>query len=213
MTAPHRRHDMSYRVWELLEPHLSGRSEKKGRPAKDNRLFLNAVFWNLRTGAHPYQVMGRLWRDRGVCKDLLDTVIDEPDFEWLLMIDSSHIEPQPDGTWARGGKQAIARTKGAELQTASALDSHGMPVRMILTEGTTADCNQAPGLIAGVLAQYLLVGRGYDSDAIVAQAEERGMEAVIPPRRNRKEHRDYDRALYKLRHLVENGFRTSNSGA
>jgi len=121
MTAPHRRHDMSYRVWELLEPHLSGRSGKKGRPAKDNRLFLNAVFWNLRTGAPPYQVRGRLWRDRGVCKDLLDTVIDEPDFEWLLMIDSSHIEPQPDGTGARGGNQAIARTKGAELQTGPGL--------------------------------------------------------------------------------------------
>ena len=32
------------------------------------------------------------------------------------------------------------------------------------------------------------------------------MEAVIPPKSNRKEKREYDRALYKLRHLVENGF-------
>ena len=29
---------------------------------------------------------------------------------------------------------------------------------------------------------------------------------VIPPKSNRKEKRDYDRALYKLRHLVQNGF-------
>ncbi len=83
-----------------------------------------------------------------------------------------------------------------------------MPVRMILTEGTTADCTQAPDLIAGIAAQCLLADRGYDSDTIVAQAQEQGMEAVIPPRRNRKEPRDYDRALYKLRHLVENAFRT-----
>ena len=34
-----------------------------------------------------------------------------------------------------------------------------------------------------------------------------GMEPVIPPpRSHRKEQRYYDRALYKLRHLVENSF-------
>ena len=39
-----------------------------------------------------------------------------------------------------------------------------------------------------------------------AGASARGMNPVIPPKSNRKEKRDYDRALYKLRHLVENGF-------
>ena len=33
-----------------------------------------------------------------------------------------------------------------------------------------------------------------------------GMEPVIPPKKNRKEQRDYDKYLYKLRHLVENCF-------
>ena len=83
-----------------------------------------------------------------------------------------------------------------------------MPVRIILTEGTTADATQASGLIAGIIAQYLLADRGYDSDTIISQAEAQGMTAVIPPRRNRKELRDYDRAVYQLRHLVENAFRT-----
>ena len=132
MTAPHRRHDISDRVWELLEPHLPGRPRKKDGPAKDRqpvvpeRGVLEPAHW----GA-PYQVRGRLWRDlppdlgdrknthrcfcrwrdRGVWKDLLDTFIDEPDFEWW-MIDSSHIKFHPDGTGARGGKQAIGRTKG-----------------------------------------------------------------------------------------------------
>jgi len=48
--------------------------------------------------------------------------------------------------------------------------------------------------------------KGYDSDAIVAQAEAGGMNAVIPPRRNRKQPRDYDKALYRYRHLVENAW-------
>ena len=32
------------------------------------------------------------------------------------------------------------------------------------------------------------------------------MEAVIPPKKNRKLQRDYDRVVYKGRHLVENAF-------
>ena len=51
----HRRHDISDRTWGLLEPHLPGSRGSVGRPASDNRLFVNAVFWILRTGAP--------WRD------------------------------------------------------------------------------------------------------------------------------------------------------
>ncbi len=32
------------------------------------------------------------------------------------------------------------------------------------------------------------------------------MEVVIPPKRNRKQQREYDRYLYRLRHLVGNAF-------
>ena len=103
MVAAHRRHDLSDQVWERLRPLLPGAGGKRGRPARDNRLFLNAVFWILRTGV--------LWRDRGVWEQLLDTVIDDPDFEWL-MIDASYIKVHPHGTGARGGNQAIGRTKG-----------------------------------------------------------------------------------------------------
>ena len=52
----------------------------------------------------------------------------------------------------------------------------------------------------------LLADKGYDSDAIVAKAQAQGAQAVIPPRNNRKQPRTYDKALYKLRHLVENAF-------
>jgi transposase len=55
-------------------------------------------------------------------------------------------------------------------------------------------------------AEHLLADRGYDSDAIVEQARNRGMEAVIPPRRNRKTPRSYDKDLYKMRHRIENTF-------
>ena len=88
-----------------------------------------------------------------------------------------------------------------------AVDAHGMPVRALVTAGTVADSSQALPLIDGIAADHLLADRGYDSDAIVAAALARGINPVIPPRSNRKEPRDYDKALYKLRHLVENAFR------
>lgn len=86
------------------------------------------------------------------------------------------------------------------------LDAHGMPVRVAITQGTTADCTQAIPLIEGITAQQLLADRGYDSNDIIEQATQQGMEVVIPPKKNRKKLREYDRNLYKLRHLVENAF-------
>ena len=81
-----------------------------------------------------------------------------------------------------------------------------MPVRLILTNGTTADCSQAIPLIEGIEAEHLLADKGYDSNEIVAAALARGIKPVIPPRSNRKEAREYDQDLYKIRHLVENAF-------
>ena len=45
------------------------------------------------TGRIPIRRFCR-WRDRGVWEKLLAEVIDEPDFEWL-MIDASHIKVHP----------------------------------------------------------------------------------------------------------------------
>src|SRR5574337_229621 len=78
-----------------------------------------------------------------------------------------------------------------------AVDAHGMPLRIIVTEGTRADCTQAGRLIED---------KGYDSDAILHQARTQGMEAVIPPKKNRSVQRSYDEDLYKTRHLIENAF-------
>ena len=81
-----------------------------------------------------------------------------------------------------------------------------MPVRIIITAGPVADCAKAAELIGGIGAQVLIADKGYDTDAIVRMGQAAGMEVVIPPKSNRKNPREYDRYLYKLRHLVENAF-------
>ena len=52
----------------------------------------------------------------------------------------------------------------------------------------------------------LLADRGYDVNVLIELARSLGMEIVIPPKKNRIEQREYDKDLYKLRHLVENAF-------
>ena len=61
-------------------------------------------------------------------------------------------------------------------------------------------------MIEGIDAEALLADRGYDVNAIIKQAVEQGIRVVIPAKKNRKEQREYDEYLYKLRHLVENAF-------
>ena len=94
MTEAYRRHDMTDQVWGLLEPHLPGREGRWGGVAKDNRLFINAVFWILRTGA-PWRDLPPTyggwkntqrrfcrWRDKGLWESLLTELIVEPDVSW-----------------------------------------------------------------------------------------------------------------------------------
>ena len=52
----------------------------------------------------------------------------------------------------------------------------------------------------------MLADRGYDSNEIINQAESQGMLVVIPPKKNRKIQREYDKEIYRRKHLVENAF-------
>lgn len=61
-------------------------------------------------------------------------------------------------------------------------------------------------MIEGYAADFLLADRGYDVNSFMEAAMLAGMVVVIPPKRNRKEQRFYDKELYRIRHLVENAF-------
>ena len=88
----------------------------------------------------------------------------------------------------------------------AAVDALGNPVRLFLTQGQTSEYTLANELISGFQPDYIIADRGYDSDSFVQAIHTGGAEAVIPPRCNRKNLRDYDRILYKERNLVERLF-------
>lgn len=97
-----------------------------GGVADNNRRFVNAVLWILRTGA-PWRDLPASygdwknthrrfcrWRDKGIWEALLEQLIDDPDYEWL-MIDASHCKIQASAAGARGGNDGIGRTKGGSI--------------------------------------------------------------------------------------------------
>jgi transposase len=69
------------------------------------------------------------------------------------------------------------------------------------------DLNGSDILLLQLQANTLLADKVYDADKRVIEAlQAAGKSAVIPPKRNRKIQRDFDKALYEARHLIENFF-------
>ena len=87
------------------------------------------------------------------------------------------------------------------------VDALGNPTSFHLTGGQACDLAGADKLLAAVTAGTVLGDKAYDADARVIEPLQRaGKTVVIPPKRNRKVPRSYDKQLYKARHLIENFF-------
>ena len=106
----------------------------------------------------------------------------------------------------KGGQaaQALGRSRGGfSTKIHVSVDGLGNPLRFILTGGQQHDITQAEELIAGYAGEHVLADKGYDAQEFRQHILELGMMPVIPPRSNRKAPADYDRHLYRERHLVE----------
>lgn len=105
------------------------------------------------------------------------------------------------------GIQAIGRSKGGFSTKIHAMcDSHGNPLKFILTAGQRSDYTQAEALLENQSAEAVLGDKGFDSDSLVQTIEAMGAEAVIPSKKNRKTPRPHDEHLYKERNLIERLF-------
>lgn len=125
------RYDISDKVWAVIDPLLPGRKGGRGRAAEDNRRFINAVFWILRTGAPwrdlPPEYGGwknthrrfTRWRDKGVWQLIFETLMQQvglqDELEWV-MIDATFIKCHMSACGAKGGNQEIAQSKGGSIQ-------------------------------------------------------------------------------------------------
>jgi transposase len=81
--------------------------------------------------------------------------------------------------------------------------SLGNPLNFIITGGEKADCTMAIELIENLEFESLIADKGYDTNAIVEAVESKLSTVIIPPKKNRKVQREYDKEYYKERHKVE----------
>ena len=85
------------------------------------------------------------------------------------------------------------------------MDALGNPLSFHLTPGQACELEGADKLLPDLAADTVLADKAYDADErVIELLEAQGKTAVIPPKRNRKQQRQYDEELYKARHLIEN---------
>ena len=118
------RHDLTDNQWLKIEPVIKEKlGSRGGSNAGDNRTFVNGCLWIIRTGAPwrdlppqygKFNAVNRRylrWCEKRIWDFILAELIDEPDFEWL-MIDASHCKVHPHAAGAVGENQDMSRTKG-----------------------------------------------------------------------------------------------------
>ena len=213
------RHRLRDAVWASLHAKLASVPRIWKADTAALRRFVEAVVYVLRTGlawedlparfGKPGSVQRRFrrWARQGIWDELfLDGV--PTDALGTVMLDSTACEAQRFASGARGGgEEDLGRSRGGLTTKIHALiDRLGRPLCFLLTPGRAADCRRAEALLDGLKVERLIGDRGYDTDAIRAWCAERGIEAVIPSKRNRKAPIPHDRAAYRERHRVENLF-------
>ena len=207
--------------WQRILPFLRSHRKVYVGAQWSCRRFLEAVLWVSRSGAQwrllpreygnwnsIYKRFAR-WCEQGVWENLHEYCVSEPDLEHFL-IDRDHCARSS----VRGGcaqkkhgdqdAQALGRSRGGfSTKIHIAVDALGNPLRLILTAGQEADVTHGAALIKDFEVQAVIADKGYDADELVKTITAQQAQAVIPPRSNRTKQREYDRHLYRERHLVE----------
>ena len=110
------------------------------------------------------------------------------------------------GLQKNGGQaeQALGRSRGGfSTKIHVTVDGLGNPLRLALTAGQRHDLIKAHDLITDLAFDFVIADRSYGSQDFLDEIARNGAQAVIPPKKNAKEPRDYDKWRYRERHLIE----------
>ncbi len=75
-----------------------------------------------------------------------------------------------------------------------------------LTAGQRSDLVGADELLPQIDAEALIADKAFDAERVRAVLKRRGIKQVIPFKKNRLHPTEFDKVLYKERHLIENFF-------
>jgi transposase len=104
--------------------------------------------------------------------------------------------------------EAIGCSRGGRTTKIHALtDRDCRLIAFLLTGGHVADCSAGSVLLQQMPTARILHGdKGYDSNAIRRQVEERGTMPNIPPKANRRWKNCFSPVLYRARNTIERMF-------
>ncbi|WP_390624571.1 IS5 family transposase [Anthocerotibacter panamensis] len=217
-----RRYALRDDQWERIKDLLPGRDGYVGVTAKDNRLFVEAVLYRYRAGIPWRDLPERFgdfrvvhtrfsrWSKTGVWERMFQHLAEDADNEYA-MIDATMVRAHQHSAGAKGGSpeaEAIGRSKGGlSTKIHATTDALGNPLGFHLTAGQACDLDGADELLPDLVADTVLADKAYDADKrVIESLHAQGKTAVIPPKRNRTTPHEYDKELYKARHLIENFF-------
>ena len=113
------------------------------------------------------------------------------------------------------GRNALGRSRGGFSTKINArTNAEGLPIGLVITPGQAHDVTAFPALMQELDCdpEQLLGDKGYDSNAVRQEIEDRGGEALIPSTASRKIQHSVDKAIYALRNRIERFFnRLKNS--
>jgi len=182
----------------------------------DLKKFIEAIYWIVRTGAQWRELPERYgswnsvfkrfnaWSKKGIWNMLFEFCADDPDLEYLS-IDATIIRAHACAAgYGNQEEQGLGRSKGGfSTKIHAKVDALGNPLKFLVTPGQRSDFTKASELIKGPTGSYIIGDKGYDSDELRAQVYAQNCTPVIPGKSNRKVAIEYDKHIYKERHVVE----------
>jgi putative transposase len=110
------RRELTDANWQSIEQLVPGKPGDRGRHGKDNRLFVDAVLWLVRSGA-PWRDLPeefgkwntvfqrfRRWAKKGIWAHIFETLRINPDLECLI-IDSTVVRAHQHAAGAQKGQR------------------------------------------------------------------------------------------------------------
>ncbi len=131
-----------------------------------------------------------------------------------VSMDSTIVKVHPDGTGARktNGPQAIGKSRGGWTTKIHMVAADARTAVMFsLSPGQSHDAREGRDLLFQIPLPLepvaLLMDKAYEGDETRQLAMTLGYTPAVPPKGNRVEPWEYDKALYKRRNEVERLFR------